>query len=645
VSGSVKSLLLVAALAASASVSADAARVPEVMLAADAHGVLPNHLLLYDGTEILADPAGRWSFEDVKAPGLANQFVPNGTEIHPLGRRVPAVWLRFRLTTRATTAQTAWLSAGTYSEIDVFVANGTAARVARTGRFVPLSERTAVGLHPFLLVAPIDIPAGETTRTFYVRLAGDLRVDEEATRVVLSTALPRWATGRSWVYIGGIFFGLMVGIGLYHLVLFVVVRERLYLLFALANLCIALVNAGDKGLLLELVWPGSPRLDYIVSQLYGPLWALPFYFFAMAYLQTRQRTPKLHWAMVTAAASYAVEPLLIAALPRPLWLLVALYIAALAVPLVVAIAVLRAGGREARVFLAGYSPFFVVSALVALGAVGVGSDGLWMTSLQQAALALVSILFAWALALHIKALRHDKAEAEQREAFKTTQIRQRELESAQLASQLSQVRLSTLEAQLQPHFLFNVLNSISALMRIDIAMAERKLTLLSELLRLALEERPGHEAPFEHEVAFVERYLEIEKTRFPQRLSVEWQIEPATLRARVPHLLLQPLVENAVRHGIVPRSQPGTVWITAMLVDGRLRIEVRDDGVGPGHNLRPGGGIGLSNTRARLQNLYGDAAEFSAGAAPGGGFLVTISLPYQVDETAGAAGITKADSP
>ena len=166
-------------------------------------------------------------------------------------------------------------------------------------------------------------------------------------------------------------------------------------------------------------------------------------------------------------------------------------------------------------------------------------------------------------------------------------------------------------------------------MRENVPAAERMVELLGNLLRSTLHENGATQLRLADEVVFAERYLEIERTRFPSRLFVIWEIAPETLDALVPHFILQPFVENAVRHGIAPRSVPGTVWIGAWREADRLHLRVRDDGVGPGGKIVEEKGVGIANTRARLQNLYGDAAHLAAGEAPGGGFEVTIHIPFR----------------
>lgn len=212
--------------------------------------------------------------------------------------------------------------------------------------------------------------------------------------------------------------------------------------------------------------------------------------------------------------------------------------------------------------------------------------------------------------------------------FYYERFRERELQSVQLEGQLAHARLSALKMQLQPHFIFNVLNAIATLTQRDPAASERMTLQLAELLRLSLQTGEVHQVPFRQELRFLECYLRIQQTRFVDRLSVELQIDASAMDGAVPPLLLQPLVENAIRHGISPRMAPGKVAVHARREDNRLEIEIRDDGVGLDTGMRLHEGVGLKNTKARLQQLHGDNFEFRCINAPEGGCQVTISIPY-----------------
>ncbi len=212
-------------------------------------------------------------------------------------------------------------------------------------------------------------------------------------------------------------------------------------------------------------------------------------------------------------------------------------------------------------------------------------------------------------------------------------FRDRELRAAQLETRLARSQLQVLRAQLQPHFLFNTLNSISALMHRDVEAADRMVTRLGDLLRLSLTHTERQEVPLRQELDFLDHYLAIQRTRFRDRLTVTVDVAPEAVDALVPSLILQPLVENAIRHGIEPRSTPGHVEVRAHLEGDRLVLEVRDDGPGiptPAGRPGTGHGIGLTNTRARLEQLYGGAHRFTLANGGDGGLVVRLEIPHRV---------------
>ena len=204
-----------------------------------------------------------------------------------------------------------------------------------------------------------------------------------------------------------------------------------------------------------------------------------------------------------------------------------------------------------------------------------------------------------------------------------------QLRAAQLETGLARARLQLLKTQLQPHFLFNTLNAISALVHVDVEAADRMLARLGDLLRLALEDFAVQEAPLMRELEIARAYLEIEQARLGSRLGVEWNIAPDTCDALVPTFLLQPLIENAIHHGIAPRIGPGRIEIRTRRLCGELHLEVRDDGLGLCPSVESGGGLGLANTRARLLHLYGTAQRLEISNLPQGGCAAKIVLPFR----------------
>ncbi len=206
--------------------------------------------------------------------------------------------------------------------------------------------------------------------------------------------------------------------------------------------------------------------------------------------------------------------------------------------------------------------------------------------------------------------------------------------AAELERQLAEARLQTLQTQLQPHFLFNTLNAIASLVRSDPGQAERMISRLGDLLRATLTRSDRLEVTLAEEWEFTRRYLEIEQVRFSDRLTVRVEIDPAVLDAQVPALLLQPLVENAIRHGIARRAEPGEIVIAGRAVQNgeALEISVSDNGAGLDSGSPAGSGVGLENTRKRLAQLYGaERATLELSPAPMRGARVTIRLPRRVE--------------
>lgn len=206
----------------------------------------------------------------------------------------------------------------------------------------------------------------------------------------------------------------------------------------------------------------------------------------------------------------------------------------------------------------------------------------------------------------------------------------RELSASQMETRLAQAQLQALRMQLHPHFLFNTLHTISALMHQDVKAADEMIARLSDLLRMSLAMNDIHEVELKREIEFLDKYLEIERIRFQDRLTVRMEIAPETLDAFVPNLILQPLVENSIRHGIAKRRGAGLVEIRAERQNEMLRLQVLDNGAGlpAGAQTDVKEGIGLSNTRARLAHLYGPQHQFEMRRCAEGGLEVTLAIPF-----------------
>jgi hypothetical protein len=213
-------------------------------------------------------------------------------------------------------------------------------------------------------------------------------------------------------------------------------------------------------------------------------------------------------------------------------------------------------------------------------------------------------------------------------------FREREKRAVQLEAQLVQAQLQALKMQLHPHFLFNTLNSISALLHHDPELADRMIARLGDFLRLTLDNSGAQEVTLQKELEFLKCYLEIERVRFQDRLTVSYDVAPETLDAMVPNLAWQPIVENAIRHAIAPRAGRGHIEMRAQRRGEALQLQVKDDGPGLPSQQNSNGlfskGVGLANTRERLRQLYGNDHRFELANGSDRGLIVTLEIPYKL---------------
>ena len=210
-------------------------------------------------------------------------------------------------------------------------------------------------------------------------------------------------------------------------------------------------------------------------------------------------------------------------------------------------------------------------------------------------------------------------------------FQERRVAALQLQAQLSEAQLQALKMQLHPHFLFNTLNSMSSLLQRsgsqhpDVKTAKKMIVRLADFLRLTLQNSGAQDVALQQELEFLRCYLEIEKVRFQDRLTVNMDIAPETLQMRIPNLILQPIVENAIRHGIAPRSTPGVLDIRTIRKNGTLQVRIRDNGAGLPEDFQAG--VGLSNTLSRLQQSYGDSFRLVLENSDTGGAEVVMEIP------------------
>jgi two-component system LytT family sensor kinase len=319
--------------------------------------------------------------------------------------------------------------------------------------------------------------------------------------------------------------------------------------------------------------------------------------------------------------------------PPPLWVLVRLeapiwvFWMCAAVPIVMLARALRFdGGRRAS------STAFHLFAAVAIACTFVGFRLLWYQAFNPYPYAGASVqrwfwlmfrdsfLDGFILYWAILGVYHAYANL--------SRVKERDLEAAGMRARLAEANLQALKMQLRPHFLFNTLNTASAVLEHDPRTARRILGRLGELLRASLHAETRDEVSLAQEIETLRGFLEIEQARFGPRLTVQLQLAPDTLAAAVPSFLLQPLVENAVHHGIATRATPGHLSITSVRTNGHLELHVVDDGPGLADGIVVEG-IGLSNTRQRLRELYGSAHAMALQPAPAGGLHVIVRVPFR----------------
>lgn len=308
-------------------------------------------------------------------------------------------------------------------------------------------------------------------------------------------------------------------------------------------------------------------------------------------------------------------------------------------PLIFAIA--RNWRRSRRFTVADFAGQTVIAFIVAVVHAGLAGTVRWLAGISVFT-DLPTVIFASiATTGGSNVLRYAAIAAVYHAVAYHREVRDRDVRAARLEGALVQAKLDSLQGRLQPHFLFNTLNSIAALIHDQPAAAEQMVGSLSDLLRASLHADPSREVALEDEIGLVRQYVSIQQMRFTDRLNVTIDVAPETLTARVPHLLLQPLVENAIRHGIAARETPGHVRIAAGRSGDRLRVQVEDDGPGLGERQpsRAGTGFGLSGTEARLRHLYGGGASLLVEPRVPSGVIATVDLPFHTTPVTAAAGV------
>jgi sensor histidine kinase YesM len=419
------------------------------------------------------------------------------------------------------------------------------------------------------------------------------------------------------------------------MVLFAFLRDRDLLLFGLTTITAGLAVVGLSGFLLEFVWPEHPGFDHVLTWFYRPLWVLPLLLFAASFLQTRQHARRWHRVLMVLGAVVWIESAALFLLSERISYSVYARLsgAALAVYLLAALWVslvrLRQGCRQAPSFLIAFGLLL----LFQVGQLGT-RFGLWTSSWlgvfgPQFGVTFLAILFSSALGHHIRSLRLATIESEHRALLASREALHRLQEAEHLAGQLAQARLRVLRRQLQPGLLFEALDAVAGLVHLDPRLAERRLALLADLLRMASRERGGEEVRLAEEVALAERLVRVEQARSPCPLAFHADIAPECLDARVPHLVLYHLVESAVRDDDPMGLGPGTVTVEAEEEHGKLILRMTEDCPSAATGAARLGAA-VEGVRQRLLQLFGDEAGVRSAPVGVRGFLVELRMPFSL---------------
>lgn len=614
-------------------------------------------------------------------------FEPLETPALNLGYSNAAVWLRFRLSNPAP-GQRQWLldfDNATLSRISLFVeVAADSFSQQHFGSLRPFAERPLK--HPRVII-PLDLPPQSTT-TFYCRLFSHEPV-RIAPRLYSPTAFYRMDHDAQMLL--GVFYGMMLIFVLYNFVLFLSIRDRayLYLVLFVASGCIAHMLL--DGIAYEFLWPASPRWNQEARAIFGSLLAIWGLLFSRHILNSPVLAPRLDrlmvvamllgWLMIGMKMIYLAFPessqrapgffaagvgltLLAgaAALPKfavirrlfdrshyPILLqrgtgasgafllagglidmdiiyfsdrlintLVPLF--TVASMLIGGLIAWRRGHPPARSFLLGTSGIAIGLFVFVLLHIGILPNSPWTANSVRVGIVVGMPLFSLAIGDHINLLRKQMQEA----SLKAVELRRQAIENLQKSTQF---KLDALQAKINPHFLFNTLNSIANLISENPEKAEVAVERLAQLFRYTLRRSARGLVRLADELDIVRHYLQLEQLRFESRLAFAIHTSGDIDAVRVPALLLQPLAENSVKYAVANRKDGGTIDIAAMVNNGRCTLVVRDDG--PGWvEQQPASGYGLENVRERLSLTYG--ADFRLRIEKSAGVCVEIEIPVEV---------------
>jgi hypothetical protein len=469
--------------------SGDDARV--LVLGTDRLGT-PENAFAYECSDLLVDVSGTLAIDEVASEAWQDRFAPNETRHQRIDAGRGAIWVRIRIRSELPDNHLYYVWVGWWGRVELFTPADGGFGVERSGAFVPVAERSVPEAKLSRHLVKLRVAAGAGEQTVYLRLQRDLNL----SRTVLAPAFhsrlhPDFAkSSRRELLLDGLAIGVLAALALYHLVLFVLLRARVYLYFALAMLGRAWLFGVGRRLMLEFVWPGFPCLDFYLAWFGMPVFTFAFYLFLMSFLETRTRLPRTHRLLWGVMCLSFVSPILQwLRIPSVLEVDGVLRLVVAVVPLVVAAVVLGRRSKEALIFLLANVLMLAYFVVYALRMLGLDISGFVPPGGFYVGILLSAVLFSIAVAEQIRGLRGEREQIQRAEAQTEVLLHRQDIEAARLEARLRETRYEVLRSQLKPELLFASLDSIATTMRKDVDEAERLLTLLAATLREALGER------------------------------------------------------------------------------------------------------------------------------------------------------------
>lgn len=462
-----------------------------MVLGSDRLGV-PEDAFAYEFSDLLVDASGALTIDEVAAEEWSERFAPNQTRQQRIDAGRGAIWVRIRIRSELPADHLYLVWVGWWGHVELFTPQNGGFHVERSGAFVPVAGRSVPEAKLSRHLVKLYVPAGVREQTVYLRLRSDLNISQAVLAPAFHVRMrPDFAkSSRRELLLDGLVIGVLMALALYHLILFVLLGERVYLFFALAMLGRAWLFGVGRRLMLEFVWPNAPSMDFYLAWFGMPVFTFAFYLFLMSFVDTRRRLPRTHrllWGvMFLSLASPILQWLRV---PEVLVVDGALRLVVAVVPLLVAAAAMRRRSKEALIFLLANVLMLMYFVVYALRMLGLDVYGIVPPGGVYLGILLSAVLFSIAVAEQIRGLRSEREQTLRAEAQTEALLHRQEIEAARLEARLREARYEVLRSQLKPELLFASLDSIATMMRKDVEEAERQLTRLAEALRNVLVER------------------------------------------------------------------------------------------------------------------------------------------------------------